>query len=205
MNKNQLAHKVKLLRKRRGFSQEALAELAGLSLRTIQRVENENRKPSGDSLKKMATALGVDLDYFMEWEPNENANFLLILAFSPILCIVNPILAVIVPWVLWILNKKQIKGVHRLGLKVLSIQVSWLIVYFVFRTLNVLRIGYIILNKQAFVGKEWNSFLYDVNTHSYLKIFFISINIGIIFFITYKTHKTNHLNNSKISIQVNPS
>ncbi|WP_394697621.1 helix-turn-helix transcriptional regulator [uncultured Sunxiuqinia sp.] len=31
------------------MSQEALAEISGLSPRTVQRIENENRNPSGDS------------------------------------------------------------------------------------------------------------------------------------------------------------
>ena len=78
MSENQLAQKVKTLRKRKGYSQEALAEISGLSLRTVQRIENENRNPSGDSLKRLSTALKVSPDYLLEWEPNENSNFLLI-------------------------------------------------------------------------------------------------------------------------------
>lgn len=35
-----LAKKVKELRKRKGYSQEELAEKSGLSLRTVQRIEN---------------------------------------------------------------------------------------------------------------------------------------------------------------------
>lgn len=205
MNDNQLAQKIKALRKSKGLSQEALAEIAGLSLRTVQRIENENKNPSGDSLKRLSTALGVSPDYLLEWEPNENTNFLLILAFSPILCIFNPFLAIIVPLILWSLKKNQIKGVNRLGVKVLTIQIAWIILYFILRTINFLRLRHMIQDTQTFVGKEWDSFLSDIETQSYLKTFFIVANILIILFITHKTYRNNQLNNSKTTFNINPS
>ena len=57
MEKNNLSQKVKELRKNKGLSQEELAKTAGLSLRTIQRVENRETEPTGDTLKRIATAL----------------------------------------------------------------------------------------------------------------------------------------------------
>ena len=200
MNDNQLAQKLKALRKSKGYSQEALAEISGLSLRTVQRIENENKNPSGDSLKRLSTALGVSPDYLLEWEPNENSNFLLILALSPVLCIINPFLAIIVPLILWSLKKNQIKGVKRLGVKVLTIQTVWIVLYFIFRTINFLRLKYIVENTQGFLGDQWDSFLTDVETQSYLKIFFVVADILIILFITYKTYRNNQLNNSKLTI-----
>jgi transcriptional regulator with XRE-family HTH domain len=200
MNDNQLAQKVKALRKSKGYSQEALAEISGLSLRTVQRIENENRNPSGDTLKRLSTALGVSPDYLLEWEPNENSNFLLILAFSPVLCIINPFLAILVPLILWSLKKNKIRGVKRLGVKVLTIQIIWLVLYFIFRTINFLRLKYIVQNTQAFVGDQWDSFLSDVGTQYYLKTFFVVVNILIILFVAFKTYRNNQLNNSKLTI-----
>lgn len=199
MNENQLAQKIKALRKRKGYSQEALAEISGLSLRTVQRIENENQNPSGDSLKRLSSTLGVSPDYLLEWEPNENPNFLLILAFSPILCIVNPFLAIIVPLILWSIQKNQIRGVKSLGVKILKIQTIWLVTFLVFRTLNFLRLHYTIIKKQVFVEDEWDSFLNDIETQSYLKGFFILSNILIVLFITFKTYKNNQFNNSKLT------
>ena len=200
MNENQLSQKVKALRKRKGYSQEALGEISGLSLRTIQRIEKENKNPSGDTLKRLATALGVSPDYLLEWEPNENSNFLLILAFSPILCVINPFLAILVPLILWSINKNKIRGVKTLGIRVLTIQTIWLVSYFIFRTINFLRLKYIVHNTRAFVGDQWDSFLSDIETQSYLKIFFVVINILLILFITYKTYRNNQLTNSKLNI-----
>ena len=54
MNKNNLAIRLKELRNRKGMSQEALAEESGLSLRTIQRIENGDTNPTGDSLKRLS-------------------------------------------------------------------------------------------------------------------------------------------------------
>ena len=200
MTDNQLAQKVKALRKSKGYSQEALAEISGLSLRTVQRIENENKNPSGDSLKRLSSALGVSPDYLLEWEPNENSNFLLILAFSPVLCIINPFLAILVPLILWSIKKNQIRGVKKLGIKVLTIQIIWLVSYFIFRTINFLRLKYIVQNTKAFVGEQWDYLLSDVETQSYLKTFFVVINILIILFVTYKTYRNNQLNNSKLTI-----
>ncbi len=52
-------NKVKTLRLNKGWSQEQLSEVSGLSIRTIQRIENENTI-SMESLKVLAKALDVD-------------------------------------------------------------------------------------------------------------------------------------------------
>ncbi|MEJ7660639.1 MAG: helix-turn-helix transcriptional regulator [Hymenobacter sp.] len=49
-------------RRSRGWSQEALAEHANLSLRTIQRVEQGESVPRGHTMQQLAHALGVSLD-----------------------------------------------------------------------------------------------------------------------------------------------
>ncbi|WP_052670790.1 helix-turn-helix domain-containing protein [Draconibacterium sediminis] len=204
MRDNQLAQNIKALRKRKGYSQEALAEISGLSIRTVQRIENENRNPSGDSLKRLSSALGVSPDYLLEWEPNENSNFLLILAFSPILCVINPFLAILVPLILWSIQKNKIRGVKRLGEKILKTQIIWLVIFFIFRTINFLRLKYIVKNTNQFVGDQWDSFLADIETQSYLKTFFIAINILIILFMTYKTYQNNQKNQPKRTVK-NPN
>jgi len=47
-----ISQRVKELRCRKGMSQELLAEESGLSLRTIQRIENYESEPRGDTLKR---------------------------------------------------------------------------------------------------------------------------------------------------------
>ena len=50
------------IRKSKGFSQEVLAEKSGVSLRTIQRVEQGETVPRGHTIQALATALEVPLD-----------------------------------------------------------------------------------------------------------------------------------------------
>ncbi|MBO2010236.1 helix-turn-helix domain-containing protein [Hymenobacter negativus] len=54
--------RISTLRKSKGLSQEVLAEQSGVSLRTIQRMEQGDTVPRGHTLQALATALGVPLD-----------------------------------------------------------------------------------------------------------------------------------------------
>ena len=54
------AGKIKRWREERHWSQEHLAELAGVGVRTVQRIET-GEKAAGDSLKALAAAFNVDV------------------------------------------------------------------------------------------------------------------------------------------------
>jgi transcriptional regulator with XRE-family HTH domain len=54
---------VRKLRLQRGWSQDQLAELTGLNVRTIQRIER-GQKPSLESAKSLASVFEVDLSTF---------------------------------------------------------------------------------------------------------------------------------------------
>lgn len=56
---------VKRLREQRNWSQEALADMTGLSTRTIQRIESGN-KASLESLKALAAVFEVDISTLTE-------------------------------------------------------------------------------------------------------------------------------------------
>jgi|TARA_B110000305_G_C19461481_1_gene654747 transcriptional regulator with XRE-family HTH domain len=62
MKNNGSSSKVKELRKRKEFSQEELAEKSGLSVRTIQRIENGESDPTEESIKRISVALEVNPD-----------------------------------------------------------------------------------------------------------------------------------------------
>ena len=62
---------VRKLRLQRGWSQEQLAEMTGLSVRTIQRIER-GQKPSLESARAMAAVFEVDLATFEPGEPQMN-------------------------------------------------------------------------------------------------------------------------------------
>ena len=56
-----LAKRLKELRTLRGMSQEYLADESRVGLRTIQRIENNESEPTGETLKRIAIALDVEL------------------------------------------------------------------------------------------------------------------------------------------------
>jgi transcriptional regulator with XRE-family HTH domain len=56
---------IQKLRLQRGWSQEQLAEITGLSVRTIQRIER-GQTPSAESLKALAAVLDVDFGALRE-------------------------------------------------------------------------------------------------------------------------------------------
>ncbi|GAB2974919.1 hypothetical protein GCM10027049_06710 [Mucilaginibacter puniceus] len=134
MNNFDIGKKVKELRNRKGFSQEELADLTQLSLRTIQRIENNETEARGDSLKRLATAFGIDpeelTDHPTEIDKSENANrnkYLIVVNLSAFSFLVFPMAGAIVPWVLWWLKKDAIKNIDIDSKRVINFQISWFI------------------------------------------------------------------------------
>ena len=63
--------KIKELRESKGFSQEELCENSGISLRTIQRIENGESVPRGSTLKTIASSLNVSPDFLINSSQGE--------------------------------------------------------------------------------------------------------------------------------------
>jgi len=66
MANTELSKRIKELRIKRGMSQDQLADISGLSLRTIQRVESGDNTPRGDTLSRLATALQVTTEEIID-------------------------------------------------------------------------------------------------------------------------------------------
>jgi transcriptional regulator with XRE-family HTH domain len=69
-----VAQQIRMLRKRRNLSQQTLAEASGLSRNTLSLLERGQTSPTVNTLKRIALALGVDLNAF--FEPFEKANII---------------------------------------------------------------------------------------------------------------------------------
>jgi transcriptional regulator with XRE-family HTH domain len=126
-----MSKKIKSLRTRKGFSQEELAENTGLSLRTIQRIENGETEPRGDSLKKLAIAFGVSSDEIIDWNVREDKGFLTRLNLSSLCYIIFPPLGILVPLLLWLSEKDEIQNINETAKKLLNFQISWTILLFI--------------------------------------------------------------------------
>jgi transcriptional regulator with XRE-family HTH domain len=128
MNNLNLALRVKELRNRKGFSQEILAEESSLSLRTIQRIENNETIPRGDTLKRLAIALDTSPNEIIDWKIQEDQNYLRLMSLASLWFLIFPLLGVIIPLIMWIQKKDTLKNVNELGVSILNFQITWNII-----------------------------------------------------------------------------
>ena len=140
--------RISTLRKSKGLSQEVLAEQSGVSLRTIQRMEQGGTVPRGHTMQALATALGVslaDLRLPTEAAPEPalapapvrvsviptppalpaDPDFLQLLNLSALSFLILPLLNLVVPWWLWRSRRHRIAHVAELGRCILGFQVLW--------------------------------------------------------------------------------
>ncbi|MDH5368319.1 MAG: helix-turn-helix domain-containing protein [Cyclobacteriaceae bacterium] len=178
MKNEEQSKRIKEYRNRRGFSQEELSEESGLSLRTIQRIENGETVPHGDSLRKLAIALQVTPDEIIDWQIQEDSSLIIMLNLSQLGFLAFPLLGILMPLAIWILRKDKIKNVNSVGKSILNFQISWTLSLFV---LNILMaIGALLLFrnvKDAIISITIMTFLFYIfnvitiikNTISYNK------------------------------------
>ncbi|SHM99423.1 Helix-turn-helix [Anaerosporobacter mobilis DSM 15930] len=60
--------KIRYFRKMRGISQEFLGRLSGINSATIKKYESGIRNPKPDQLLKIANALGISINLFMDFD-----------------------------------------------------------------------------------------------------------------------------------------
>jgi transcriptional regulator with XRE-family HTH domain len=120
-----IADKVKTLRNQKGYSQEKLAEKTGLSLRTIQRVENSETEPRGDTLSKIADVFKVSPDEIMEQNIEEDNSYLMVLNLTQFISIIIPLFGILFPMLLWTLKRRTVSKVEEVGKKILNFQITW--------------------------------------------------------------------------------
>lgn len=75
-----ISSSIKELRVRKNLTQEELSDKSELSLRTIQRIENGESIPRGDTLKRLTGALDLPSNYFnnLLFEKKENKKEFLV-------------------------------------------------------------------------------------------------------------------------------
>lgn len=131
MDNTNLGSRIKQLRNQRALSQEALAEESGLSLRTIQRIENGSSNPTGDTLKKLAQALNVSPDELIDWAIKEDYGFLTFFNLSALMFVFFPLLGILIPFMLWTHKKGKIKDLDQVARSLINFQINWNILLFI--------------------------------------------------------------------------
>ena len=101
---------IKSLREKQGLTQQMLSDKSGLSLRTIQRLEKENKAPKGHSLQALAENF--------ELSTAEFKGFFII-----------PLSNILIPLFIWRKNK-SISEVDEAGRKILNYQIIWTLCLF---------------------------------------------------------------------------
>lgn len=165
-----LGLKLKTLRLKKGFSQDELAESAGVSLRTVQRMENAEAIPRMDTVKRLFQIFGLSPDEVLDWDQTENKSFLLGMNISGLIFIVLPLLGVVLPLILWMSRKDKIAGVSELGRILVNFQLTWALVYYLWATFCGWLIGYFKFSGNGDVSPD---FVYN----------YLQVRVGVIFFI----------------------
>ena len=118
-----MQNKLKFYREKQNLTQSELAEKSGLSLRTIQRVENGNT-PKGFTLKALTEALKLDDETLLKNELSLDKVKLINLSILSFLII--PFGNIIVPSILTYTNKD--KTTRLLGKEIISLQIIWTVI-----------------------------------------------------------------------------
>jgi len=110
--KNKVGEKIAEIRKRKGLTQEEVAEQANVNLRTIQRIENGETDPRGYTLSSICKVLNVNIEDILDYGKTEDKSFFLYLHLSVLTGCVIPLGDIIVPMVLWLTKKDKIIGLN---------------------------------------------------------------------------------------------
>jgi transcriptional regulator with XRE-family HTH domain len=163
MKNEELSKRIKALRQRKGMSQDELADMSGLSLRTIQRIENGETEPLGDSLKRLASAFDVAPDEITDWQIKEDPGYLMLLNLSALSFIIFPLLGIIVPMAMWVMKKDKVKNVDYVGKAILNFQITWNVAVFLILLIVLMQIFF----KEGVWISVWTLMLIPVGLYFY--------------------------------------
>ena len=120
---------IKELRLRQGYTQVDLAELSSLSLRTIQRIENNEVEPTPYSLNQIGEVLGVNLNELknniMKQKSKSTNSWNILLHLSSIF-------GIIITSIIWVIFKRKDEIIEFQGRDVINFKFNWILLYVVF-------------------------------------------------------------------------
>ncbi|WP_292889616.1 helix-turn-helix domain-containing protein [Nonlabens sp.] len=128
---NPVGSKIKEIRLKKGMSQEELAEKSQVSLRTIQRIENNENEPRGKTMQLICESLGIPIEELLDYDKKEDLQFLMFFHLSVLAGIFIPIGNIILPLVLWLTKKDKIQGLQKVGARLLNFQIIFQAVGFI--------------------------------------------------------------------------
>lgn len=129
-NTPRLGKRIVEQRAKQGLSQEALADLSRLSLRTIQRIEKGETIPRGATLKKLAQVLAINAEELIDLEIDDAPNMLVLINLSQLGCLLFPLLGILAPLIIWIAQRNRIQQINELGVRIVNFQILWNLLVF---------------------------------------------------------------------------
>lgn len=135
---NEIGEAIKELRKKKGLSQEELAEASKVNLRTIQRIERNKSEPRGTTLNLICCALGITTEDILDYGKQMDKNYLIYFHLSVLTFLVIPTGNLILPMILWLTKKDKIIGLKEIGINLLNFQIVWTFVTFLVLTIGAL-------------------------------------------------------------------
>ncbi|NMM47751.1 helix-turn-helix domain-containing protein [Marinigracilibium pacificum] len=152
----EIGKKIKEIRKKKGLSQEELADSAKVNLRTIQRIEKNESEPRGTTLNLICEALEINTEEILDYGKQEDNNYLFIIHLSVLAFLAIPIGNIILPLILWMNKKERIIGLKKIGANILNFQIIWSVIAFIsflsFGFLKILHIPYHYVPFYIFLG-----------------------------------------------------
>lgn len=127
---NEIGKKIREVRKRKGLSQEELAESASVNLRTIQRIENDESEPRGKTMNLICEVLDINAEDILDYGKHPDKNYLIYFHLSVLSGLVIPTGNIIIPLILWLTKKEKIIGLKNIGANLLNFQIIW--TFFIF-------------------------------------------------------------------------
>ncbi len=124
-----LGEKIAEIRKQKGLSQESLAESAGVNLRTVQRIENNETEPRGTTLKLLCSALNVNVEDMFEYGQKEDKSYIRFFHLSVLSFLLIPMGNIIIPSILWQIKKDRIISLNERAINLINFQIIWTAIY----------------------------------------------------------------------------
>lgn len=177
---NEIGKKIKEIRKKKGLSQEELAESAKVNLRTIQRIENDESEPRGKTLNLICEVLDINAEDILDYGKQTDKNYMTIFHLTVLTFLAIPVGNIIIPLIMWMNKKDKIIGLEKIGKNLLNYQIVWSIVTFisiiVFAIFKIMHYGY-----------------YPILFYIFIGLYILNIILPIIFAIKTSNGKTDYL------------
>jgi transcriptional regulator with XRE-family HTH domain len=122
---NRVGRKIREVRQLKGLSQEELADAAGVNLRTIQRIENNENDPRAATLNLICKILDLTPEDILDYGKQIDKAYLSLFHLSVLTFLVIPVGNIIIPLILYMTKKDKIIGLKDIGANVLNFQILW--------------------------------------------------------------------------------